>query len=561
MLNQDFDAVVVGSGVSGGWAAKELTQKGLKTLLIERGRAITPADYRGEHKGAWEFPFRQVGDRSRYAADYPIQRLNSMFGEANEQFFVKDSEHPYEQDPNRPFIWFRGYQLGGRSLTWGRLTPRWGAINFLENAHDGHGIDWPIRYEDIRPWYEHVEKFIGVSGQTKIDFPTAPVGHYLPPFPLNCCEEHLAAGIKAKFDDRRLVIAPVAILTRDHNGRAACHYCGPCDRGCSTGSYFSSISSTLPAARATGLLTTVTDTVVHSLEHDPVTRRVTGVRAINAKTRERTVYRGRMVFLNAATLPTTQILLNSVSEHYPNGLGNTSGVLGHYLMDHVTGAGAIGVIPGLLDRRQIGNKPASMYMPRFRNVDGKDSPFERGFAFQGVTGRVGWTRGTTTPGFGADLKKELRSLGPWFALLSGFGECLPRYENRVSLDPGKRDEWDMPLINTSFGWGENELLMAKHITADAREMLEAVGAQGIQELSNLSPGGMGIHEMGTARMGRDPKTSFLNAFNQSHEVRNLFVTDGACMASSANQNPSLTYMALTARAAHYAVEQLKQHRL
>lgn len=561
MVTQDFDAIVVGSGVSGGWAAKELTEKGLKTLLIERGRTITPADYRGEHKGAWEFPFRQIGDRRRYAADYPIQRLNAMFCEANEQFFVKDSDHPYEQDPNRPFIWFRGYQLGGRSLTWGRLTPRWGAINFLENANDGHGVDWPIRYDDIRPWYDHVEEFIGVAGQTEVNFPTAPVGRYLPPFPLNCCEQHLATAIARKFDDRRLVIAPVAILTRPHKGRAACHYCGPCDRGCSTGSYFSSISSTLPAAQATGRLTTVTNTIVHSLEHDPATHRVTGVRAVNMNTRQRTVFRGRIVFLNAGTLPTTQVLLNSVSEQYPNGLGNTSGVLGHYLMDHVTGAGAMGVIPGLMDSRQVGNKPAGMYMPRFRNVARKDAPFARGFAFQGVTGRSNWTRGMTTPGFGAGFKEELRSAGPWFALLAGFGECLPRYENRVSLDMNRRDAWDMPLISTSFDWGENERLMAKHMTADARDILQAVGAHGVQELPNLSPGGMGIHEMGTARMGRDPRSSYLNGFNQSHELRNLFVTDGACMTSSANQNPSLTYMALTARAANHAVDQLKENLL
>lgn len=562
MNHQDFDAIVIGSGVSGGWAAKELTEKGLKVLLIERGRSITPEDYQGEHKGPWEMPFRGLGDRRRYERDYAVQKSSVLFGEYNEQFFVKDSEHPYGQDPAAPFSWIRGYHLGGRSLTWGRVTPRLGPVNFTENAADGYGVDWPIRYDDIRPWYDHVERFIGVSGQTEIDFPTAPVGSYLPAFPLNCAEQHFAAKIAEKYDDRRLIMAPSAVLSRDHNGRAACHYCGPCERGCSTGSYFSSISSTLPAALATGRLTIVTDAIVEGLDHDPATRKVSGVRVIDTNSRARTVYRGRIVFLNASTLGTTQILLNSKSEAHPNGLGNSSGVLGHYLMDHHSSAGGIGVFTTMGDKHPIGNRPSGVYMPRFQNLGGEAVPFLRGYGYQGAAFRVGWTRGTAMPGFGKSLKAGLREHGPWTLLLGGFGECLPYHQNRLSLDPVKTDRWGIPILNTHFEWGENERKMSAYIATDARKMLEAAGAVNIQTFGgNPGPGGGAVHEMGTARMGRDPKTSYLNAFNQAHDVPNLFVTDGACMTSSGCQNPSITYMALTARAANHAVERMKQNQL
>jgi len=561
-VNWDFDAIVVGSGISGGWAAKELTAKGLKVLLIERGRAITPADYTGEHKAAWEFPFRDLGDRRRYERDYAIQRKSYAFGEPTEQFFVKDSEHPYGQEGEHPFTWIRGYHLGGRSITWGRATPRWGPINFTENAADGHGVDWPIRYEDLRPWYDHVESFIGVSGQSEIDFPTAPVGRFQPGMPLNAGEAYVAAEIAKHYVDRRLTISPSAILTQDHMGRAACHYCGPCQRGCSTGSYFSSISSTLPAAEATGRLTTVTDTIVEGLDFDPVTRKVSGVRTIDAGKGTRATYRGRIVFMNASTLGTTQILLNSVSEHYPGGIGNSSGVLGHYLMDHLETAGTIGIIPGMLDIDPIGNRPASLYMPRFRNVAKRDAAFVRGYGYQGGGFRMNWTRGVNMPGFGAALKHELRAPGPWMIYLSGFGECLPYRENVVSLDRVKRDRWGMPILNTRFAWGSNEELMALDMATEARAMLTAAGATNVQTIDTALPaGGHAIHEMGTARMGRDPATSYLNGFNQSHDVSNLFVTDGACMPSSAAQNPSLTYMALTARAANHAVELIRAGQL
>ena len=557
-MNQpDFDAIVIGSGISGGWAAKELTEQGLKVLLLERGRSITPADYVGEHKPAWEFPFRQLGDRQRYARDYPIQSTCYAFGEPTEQWWVKDSEHPYGQDPKAPFRWIRGFHLGGRSLMWGRCTPRWGALNFEENQKDGHGVDWPIRYDDIRPWYDHVEEFIGVSGQTEYESPITPSGKFQPGMLMNACETFVADRIREKHPGCNLTIAPSAILTKPLPGRAACHYCGPCERGCSTGSYFSSISSTLPAARATGNLTTVTDSIVTGLDYDPKTRKVSGVRVIDQNTRAGKSYSAKIVFLNASTLGTTQILLNSQSESFPNGLGNRSGVLGHYLMDHMY-IDVYGVIPGLTDKQTIGNRPAGLWMPRYHNIDRKTASFVRGFSIQGGAARVNWMQGVDVPGHGAALKQSLREYGPWMISLSPFLECLPYEHNTLTLDPVRKDKWGMPILNVRFAWGKNELEIAKVMVDETKDMLKAAGATNLGvSPAELPPGGFGIHEMGTARMGRDPATSFLNAHNQSHEVANLFVTDGACMGSTAAQNPSLTYMALTARAAKYAVEQMK----
>jgi choline dehydrogenase-like flavoprotein len=557
MSAHDFDAIVIGSGISGGWAAKELTGQGLKVLLLERGRSITPADYVGEHKPAWEFHFRQLGDRKRYERDYPVQSTCYAFGEPTEQFWIKDSEHPYGQDPARPFRWIRGNHLGGKSLMWGRTTPRWGPINFEENKRDGHGVDWPIRYDDIRPWYDHVEEFIGVSGQTEYDSPFAPVGRFQPGMLMNACETFVADSIRKRFPDRRLTIAPSAVLTRELHGRAPCHYCGPCERGCSTGSYFSSISSTLPAAKATGNLTIVTDSVVAGLDYDPKTRKVAGVRVIDQNTLAGKRYTAKVVFLNASTLGSTQILLNSTSETFPNGIGNRSGVLGHYLMDHPY-LTVSGVIPGLLDKYTIGNRPAGVWMPRFHNVGKQTAPFLRGFSYEASASRANWTDGVSLPGYGAALKQRLREYGPWTFGFYGFLECLPNRENSLSLDPVRKDKWGIPILNTRFEWGQNERALAKQMVSDASEMLQSAGATNISlPPEELPPGGFGIHEMGTARMGRDPATSFLNGHNQSHEVANLFVTDGSCMPSVAAQNPSLTFMALTARAANYVVEQMK----
>ena len=385
--------------------------KGLKVLLLERGRSITPADYVGEHKPAWQFPFRQLGDRKRYERDYPIQSTCYAFGEPTEQFWVKDSEHPYGQDPARPFRWIRGFHLGGKSLMWGRTTPRWGPINFEENKRDGHGVDWPIRYDDIRPWYDHVEEFIGVSGQTEFDSPFAPVGRFQPGMLMNACETFVADSIREKFPGRRLTIAPSAILTKALHGRQPCHYCGPCERGCSTGSYFSSISSTLPAARATGNLTIITDSVVAGLDYDPKSRKVAGVRAVDQNTRAGKRYTARIVFLNASTLGTTQILLNSTSESFPNGIGNRSGVLGHYLMDHLTSCewcdpGDVGQVH---DRQSAGRRVDAA----LHNVERQTAPFLRGFSYQVSATRANWMQGVSVPGYGAALKQRLREYGPW----------------------------------------------------------------------------------------------------------------------------------------------------
>jgi len=557
MSATDFDAIVIGSGISGGWAAKELTEQGLKVLLLERGRSITPADYVGEHKRAWEFPFRQLGDRQRYEREYPIQSTCYAFGEPTEQWWVKDPEHPYGQDPANPFRWIRGFHLGGRSLMWGRCTPRWGNLNFEENKLDGNGVDWPIRYDDIRPWYDHVEEFIGVSGQTEYDSPVTPIGRFQPGMPLNACEQFVADRIREKFPGRNLTIAPSAILTRELHGRAPCHYCGPCERGCSTGSYFSSISSTLPAAKATGNLTVITDSVVAGLDYDAQSRKVAGVRVIDQNTRAGARYTARLVFLNASTLGSTQILLNSTSESFPQGIGNRSGVLGHYLMDHPY-LTVTGVIPGMLDKQTIGNRPAGAWMPRFHNVDGQTAPFLRGFSYEASASRANWTDGASMPGYGAALKQRLRDYGPWVFGFYGFLECLPNRDNTLTLDPVRKDKWGIPILNTRFEWGKNDRALAKQMVSDATDMLRSAGATHISPPpEDMPPGGFGIHEMGTARMGRNPATSFLNAHNQSHEVANLFVTDGSCMPSTAAQNPSLTFMALTARAANYAVQQMK----
>ena len=558
MDNGPFDAIVVGSGISGGWAVKELTEKGLKVLLIERGRNVVHGkDYVGEHKLPWDFPFRGVGDRHAYERERPIQhQVSYACTEGSDQFFVKDSEHPYQQDPKRPFSWIRGYHLGGRSITWGRHSPRWGELNFAENAKDGIAPDWPIRYADVEKWYDHVEGFIGVSGQTDFLFETSPYGKYLPPMPLNCIEEHISGVLKEQFPGIGLQPQATAVLTRPKDDRQPCHFCGPCHRGCSVGAYFSSLSSTLPFANKTGNLTTVTDTIVAGLDFDPLSRRITGVRTINSLTRERRTWNARIVFLNASTIPTTQIMLMSRSEAFPHGLANSSGVMGHYLMDHF-GVATRGTYEQFSDRLPIGNRPNGIYIPRFQNVGAREKDFHRGYGFTGGADRMSWTRGMSMPGFGKDFKAALRQPGPWTMTLSGMGECLPYHQNRIELDERKVDQWGLPQVAISFDWGENERKMAKDMLDVGEAIQRAAGAIKVERLDQMDVGGRTVHEMGTARMGRDPKTSVLNGFNQAHDVANLFVTDGACMASSASQNPSITYMALTARAADYAVSKMK----
>jgi choline dehydrogenase-like flavoprotein len=555
----DFDAIVVGSGISGGWAAKELTEKGLKTLLLEAGPPIVPARDYVEHLQAYSLPYRGYGDLRKLRAEQPIQSQTGSCDEWGSKFFVNDSENPYHNDPDKPFSWIRGRHVGGRSITWGRQVYRWSDLDFEANAKEGIGVDWPIRYADIAPWYSYVENFIGVSGQAE-GLAQLPDGEFLPPMQLNCGERHVQAAMAQRWRrERVLTIGRCAILTRAHQGRAACHYCGPCQRGCITHSYFSSIGSTLPAATATGRLTLRPLSVVGQVMYDQHTDRATGVRAVDAQTMQTLEFRARVVFLCASALESARILLNSSTARFPTGLANSSGELGRNLMDHPFGAGAHGTLPGMENRKTYGNRPNGIYVARFRNVTDRHPRFVRGYGFQGVASRRDWHRGGTTPGFGAAFKHELlHGLGPWTFSMGGWAECLPRHDNFVTPHPTLKDKWGIPALHVQCTFGPNELEMLKDMQVAAAEILEAAGASDIQTYNDELPPGLCIHEMGTARMGRDPKTSVLNGWNQSHDVPNLFVTDGACMASSANQNPSITYMALTARACDYAVKQLKR---
>jgi choline dehydrogenase-like flavoprotein len=440
---------------------------------------------------------------------------------------------------------------------WGRQSYRWGDINFESNMKDGHGIDWPIRYKDIEPWYDYVEDFIGVSGQPE-GLAQLPDGKFLPPMEMNCAETLMKDAIAAKFPDRRLTIGRTAILTVPHRGRSACHYCGPCARGCITRSYFSSINSTLPAAEATGKMTLRPLSVVHSLIFDPQTRRITGVRVIDGQTRKPMEFQSKVVFLCASTLESARILMNSATPEFPTGLANSSGELGHNLMDHVMHGGASGTIPGHEDRVQIGNRPNGIYVPRFRNIHDAHPDFVRGYGFQGGGSREDWTRGSEMAGFGADFKHQLHNPGPWRFSFGGFGECLPSHANYMELNKDKVDAWGIPTLNINHKWTPNELAMVKDMQVTAAEMLEAAGAKDIKTTGIPSQPGESIHEMGSARMGHDPKTSVLNSNNQAHDIPNLFLTDGSFMVSSACQNPSLTYMAMTARACDFAVTQMKR---
>jgi choline dehydrogenase-like flavoprotein len=558
----DFDAIVVGSGISGGWAAKELTERGLKVLLLERGRDVVHRrDYVTENKTSWELPYRGQIPEAIVERDYFVQKDCYAFTDYTKHFFVNDREHPYATPEDKPFSWIRGYQLGGRSLLWQRQTYRLSDLDFQANQRDGHGVDWPIRYKDLAPWYDHVESFAGISGSLE-GLPQLPDGKFQPPFEMNCVEKEVKKRIEAAFPGRKLIIGRTAHITEPTPeqaalGRTRCMNRNECQRGCSFGAYFSSLSATLPAAARTGNLTIVTDAIVDSVVYDEDAKRASGVRVVDARTRKRSIYTGRIVFLCASTLATTQIMLNSRSESFPHGIANSSGTLGHHLMDHLGGIAASGIFPGFEDRYYSGRRPTRCYIPRYRNVVDKDERFLRGFAFQGGADRPSWTRGASMKGFGTALKEALRQPGPWIFSISGFGEMLPDRRNRVWLDEKKRDTWGMPILNIECGHRENDLAMMKAIVADAREMLEAAGLVNVTTTKGNAPPGLLVHEMGTARMGHDPATSVLNRFNQAHDVPNLFVTDGAAMTSSGCQNPSLTYMALTARAAAYAADLLK----
>jgi len=556
-----YDAIVIGSGMTGGWAAKELTQKGLKTLVLEAGRPTVPEEDYVEHVPVWEMKFRGARDRQQQREDQPIQSTCYACDEWSSKFFVSDKENPYTTAPGKPFRWIRGRQVGGRSITWGRQSYRWSDLDFEANLRQGIAIDWPIRYADIAPWYDYVEDFIGISGEA-LGLPQLPDSKFLPPMELNCAETTVKEAIAKHFGGERvLTIGRTAILTKDHGGRSACHYCGPCERGCITRSYFSSVNATLPAAAKTGRMTLRPYSVVHGLNFDAATRRATGVRVIDAKTRATLEFQAKTIFLCASTLESVRILFNSSTREFPNGLANSSEELGHNLMDHVKTGGASATIPGMEDRIMLGRRPNGIYVPRFRNVSTKHAGFLRGYGFQGGAHREGWERGIAQTGFGAEFKNSLRKPGPWRFLFGGFGECLPNHNNYVELDKETVDAWGIPSLKVHCAFGDNELAIRKDMSITASEMLAAAGARDIQPFADDEPPGFSIHEMGTARMGRDPKTSVLNSYNQAHDVKNLFITDGGAMVSSSCVNPSLTYMALTARACDYAVQQMKKGEL
>jgi choline dehydrogenase-like flavoprotein len=560
LANTTYDAIIVGSGVTGGWAAKELTEKGLNALVLEAGRMIVPEKDYVEHVPIWEMKYRGWDERANRERTQNIQRASEDCDEFSHQFFVNDLENPYSTEPGKPFTWVRGRQVGGKSITWGRQTYRWSDLDFEANLKEGIAIDWPIRYRDIAPWYDYVEDFAGISGQAE-GLPQLPDGKFLPPMELSCVEQDMRDAISKHYDDRILTIGRCAVLTRTHKGRAACHYCGECQRGCITQSYFSSLNSTLPAALKTGRLTIRPHSVVHSLMFDSNIRRVTGVRVIDGQSKAALEFKGRLVFLCAGCLESTRILLNSATPEFPNGLANSSGELGHNLMDHHMGSGAEGIMPGHTDKMPFGNRPNGLYIPRFRNVTTKQRDFLRGYGYQGDGNRDDWTRGSTLAGFGPSFKKSLSAPGPWRLGIGGFGECLPSHNNYAELDHQTLDAWGIPSLKFHCQWSENELAMSRDIAIQAAEMLAVAGARNISVTQTITVPGRAIHEMGTARMGRDPKTSVLNGSNQAHDVKNLFVTDGACMASSSCVNPSITYMALTARACDYAVSRLNKREL
>lgn len=551
-----YDAIVIGSGLSGGWAAKELTEKGLTVLMIERGHQLEHIKgYTTAMEQPWKFKHRgriteqQRRDHEFVSRDYP-------YSEFNESYWFKDSDAPYEE--KQQFDWFRPNIVGGKSIMWGRQSYRWSDLDFGANARDGHGIDWPIRYKEIEPWYEYVEKFVGISGQ-KEGYAPLPDSYFMPPMEMNCVEKEVKKGIESQFKNRIMTIGRVANITVRHHDRGPCQYRNLCSRGCPFGAYFSTQSTTLPPAMATGRLTLLTDAIVSEVVYDKDKQRATGVRVIDANTKQDTEFYAHLIFVNASTVGTAFILMNSTSDRFPNGLGNDSGVLGHYLMDHHFRCGASGEAPGFDDKYVYGRRANGIYVPRYRNVDKNEKrDYVRGFGYQGGASRSGWQRGIAEMGVGKDFKNMLTEPGMWSMGLGGFGECLPYYDNKVTLDSTKRDKWGLPTVVFDAGFKENEHKMRKDMMQDAVEMLEAAGLKNINTFDGGSAPGQAIHEMGTARMGNDPKQSVLNKWNQMHAVKNVFVTDGSFMCSTACQNPSLTFMAMTARACDYAVKEMKK---
>lgn len=561
--SDNYDAIVIGTGVSGGWAAKELTEKGLKTLVLDRGRDVKHVvDYPTMNKDPWDFPDRNSTTQQTLKEQPKQARTGYTVREESRHWFVNDNEHPYNEI--KRFDWMRGNHVGGRSITWGRQSYRLSAMDFEANKQDGYGVDWPIRYEDLAPWYSYVERHIGVSGQNE-GLPQLPDGEFTPPMEFRCVEQHLKTSLEINYNDRMLTIGRTANITGDKSfeNRGPCQYRNRCIRGCPYGGYFSSLSSTLPHAEATGNMTLRPDSIVHSIMYDPKSGKATGVKVIDSNTKEELEFKAKIIFLNASAVASSAILLQSKSDRFPDGLGNDSGELGHNLMDHHLDVGAYGKFDGFHDKYHKGRRPNGIYIPRFRNLgdDQSKRDYLRGFGYQGGGSRGNWRSSVKELSFGEDLKEDLMTPGDWRMGLGGFGECLPYHENKMFLDYERLDQWGLPTVTFDSEYKENEKLMRVDMMNSAAEMLDKAGFEDIVEYDQDIGMGLGIHEMGTARMGRDPKTSVLNAFNQVHTAPNVFVTDGAAMTSAGCQNPSLTYMALTARACDYAVKELKGGRL
>jgi choline dehydrogenase-like flavoprotein len=559
MAEQQYDAIVVGSGISGGWAAKELTEKGLKVLMLERGRNIEHIkDYVNANKEAWDHPHRG-GRTQQMIQDYPVLKRDYPLNETNLDYWCVDKESPYTE--TKRFDWFRGYHVGGRSLMWGRQSYRWSDLDFEANGKEGVGVDWPVRYKEIAPWYDYVEKFAGISGN-KDGLAVLPDGQFLPPMDLTCVEKDVAERLKKEFKgERHLIIGRTANITVPHGGRPGCQFRNKCWLGCPFGGYFSTQSSTLPAAMATGNLTLRPWSIVTEIKYDKDKKRATGVTVLDAETNKTIEYKAKIIFVNASTLNSTWLLMNSATDVWEGGLGSSSNALGKNLMDHHLGIGAGGVVEGYEDQYTFGRRANGFYIPRYRNFGTDKRDYLRGFGYQGGGTRQGWQHEVAEFSIGADFKEALTEPGVWTIGMGGFGEMLPDPTNKVTLDKTVKDKWGLNVLNIDCELKENEHKMRKDILADAQEMLERAGVKNVQAHEGDGTPGRGIHEMGTARMGKDPKTSVLNGNNQVWDAPNVFVTDGAFMASASCVNPSLTYMAFTARAVDFAVSELKKGNL
>lgn len=559
MADMEYDAIVIGSGISGGWAAKELTEKGLKVLMLERGEDVKHVeDYPSALKGPWEFPHR--GNRTQeMIKDFPVLKRDYPLNEMNLDWWASDKDCPYTEI--KRFDWFRGYQVGGRSLTWGRQSYRLADLDFEANAREGIAVDWPVRYKDLEAWYGYVESFIGVNGNPD-GIPHLPDGNFTPAMDLNIVEKDVAARIQKEYKGaRHLIIGRSANTTEAREGRAPCQYRNKCWLGCPYGAYFSTQSSTLPAAVKTGNLTLRPYSIVTQILYDRDTKKATGVQVLDAETNQTYEYKSKIVFLNASTINSAWILMNSATDVWEGGLGSSSGELGHNLMDHHLGVRASGIVEGYEDKYYYGRRPNGFYIPRFRNLNGEKRNYLRGFGYQGRASRENWAREIKEYSIGAEFKEALMEPGTWSIGMGGFGEILPYHENKVTLDKTKTDKWGLNVVAIDCELKENELEMRKDMLQDGMDMLEAAGVKNVTGSDGDGTPGRGIHEMGTARMGHDPKTSVLNKWNQVWDAPNVFVTDGSFMTSGACQNPSLTYMAFTARAVNYAVEELKKMNL